>query len=236
MKEHPILFSGPMVRAILEGRKTQTRRIVKGRKQPWDDKDCLQECKAVHPDGTGHGFVFWRNGLGSPEFTKRHYPEGGWQCPYGKPGDRLWVRETFALEATDKLYPWHLDGRPHQQGDNREEFSITVPCYRATDEDYGLTTEEQFDEGDTRTRWKPSIHMPRWASRITLEVVSVRVERLRDISEEDAIAEGVKTSGVLRVFENPIMEYHHLWNTINGEGAWDANPWVWVVEFKRILP
>lgn len=193
-----------MVNAILNDTKTQTRRIVKGRKQPWDGKDSLQECKTVERDGTGHGFVFWKNGLGGAEFTKQQYPTGGWQCPYGKPGDRLWVRETWT---------------PGTQG--------TV-IYRAA-----------YSNGHEFKGWKPSIHMPRWASRITLEVVSVRVERLQDISEEDAWAEGIpkefcEPGKSCTCESNPVGKYADLWESINGPGSWDANPYVWVVEFRKL--
>ena len=212
-----------MVRAILNGTKTQTRRIVKD--QPPEGHH-IDTC---HYNDTG--WAHWRTGVGVDSGTCKC---NNVRAPFGHAGDRLWVRETFALEATDKLYPWHLDGRSHQQGDDREEFSITVPHYRATDDDYGLTTEEQFDNGDTRTRWKPSLFMPRWASRITLEVVIVRVERLNAISEADAVAEGIPAfpSSPSNI---PAMQYQSLWESINGPGSWEKNPWVWVIEF-RVLP
>lgn len=173
MKERPILFSGPMVRAILEGRKTQTRRVVKP--QP------------AHIAGIG-------TVLNIDTIT-------GKACPYGKPGDRLWVRETW-----DGV---RLDG------------GGALVSYRA-DGDKPVT-----DDG----RWHPSIHMPRWASRITLEVVSVRVERLQEISEEDAMAEGV---ALAENYRGPVAHFASLWEQINGLGSWNANPWVWVVEFRRV--
>ena len=189
-------MSGPMVRAILEGRKTQTRRMVKGKPQPWDGKDSLQECKTVERDGTGHGFIFWRNGLGDSEFTKLAYPEGGWQCPYGKPGDRLWVRETCSV---------------HSMGN--------VVAYRA-------------DHPDAKDiRWRPSIHMPRWASRILLEITNARVERVQDITEVDAMAEGAPREDCWSSYR---QSFEALWCRTYGPQSWSWNLWVWVVEFRRI--
>jgi len=175
MKERPILFSAPMVRAILEGRKTQTRRVVKMR-------DC-------------GGRVGWfGSDIDDVEWVVNAATRGTGVSPYGKPGDRLWVRETFA-RSMGKGY-----------------------LYRATDGDLGPYH---------ATGWKPSIHMPRIASRILLEVVSVRVERLNNISEADAVAEGV--TGM-----DPVLQYAKLWETINGTGSWNKNQWVWVVEFRRL--
>ena len=181
MKERPILFSAPMVRAILDGRKTQTRRIVKQKHLPF-----LENITGNFLDG---------------KWDQRPFP-------YGKPGDRLWVRETFCYHDDLAMYLYKADD---------------VTC----------------------CKWKPSIHMPRIASRILLEVVNVRVERLNDISEEDAIAEGINLPSPYvgigmdgEVIESetiswmPSDYYKELWESINGPGSWDLNPWVWVVEFK----
>lgn len=179
MKERPILFSGPMVRAILAGTKTQTRRVVKL-------KDGQYMPPSQSADGPG-----WAQLLRG--------------CPYGKPGDRLWVRETW-FDAVSALHSCVL--------------------YRASD-----------DHPGNEVKWSPSIHMPRWASRITLEITGVRVERLRSISAEDAIAEGVGEHGQLdgvHVANNPIGAYGVLWREINGPDSWEANPWVWVVDFKQV--
>lgn len=191
-----------MVRAILEGRKTQTRRIVKPQPPP------MMHIDTCHYNNTG--FAFWHNGEGANTGTctcKDLKP------PYGVPGDRLWVRETFYADVTQAEFEDVLhDG--------------TGIYYRATEIHPHLF------------RWRPSIHMPRWASRITLEVVSVRVERLNDISEEDAIAEGCPY-GVGGWMVDPAVgdkQFPTLWESINGPGSWDANPWVWVREFKRIEP
>lgn len=194
MKERPIHFSAPMIRAILDGRKTQARRIVKQKHLP-----------------------FLENILGN-------FLDGKWNqrpLPYGKTGDRLWVRETFKQHGMAISYKadgtWITDFQ-HASSINPHE-NIT---------------------------WKPSIHMPRSASRILLEITGVRVERLQDISEEDAIAEGV-TPQMLFNFGysaedhietfNAVQSrktYRLLWESINGTGSWDFNPLVWVVEFMRI--
>jgi hypothetical protein len=163
------------------------------------------------------------------EFRHRQQDETGYQgsqastlvlCPYGQPGDRLWVREAFIHEPAD--YVW--------------EASVSIPCRPAT-------TVYRADAGDPRGgRWTPSIHMPRSLSRITLEVTAVRVERLQDISEADAIAEGIERRGPGWAWYSdpkaytmqPIVSYCDLWEQINGPGSWDANPWVWVVEFNRV--
>lgn len=198
MKERPILFSGPMVRAILEGRKTQTRRVVK-HKQP------LFEAP--------HSFKAYQTTEGV--FGFESYDETV-RCPYGQPGDRLWVRETWAYSHQCEHYN-HL----HERNDSF--------IYRATNEACGPK------------KWRPPIHMPRWASRITLEVTGVRVERVLDISEEDARDEG--PPDIFNDTWPTIAEYHPidafrtLWNSINGNKpgrSWDDNPWVWVIEFKRI--
>jgi hypothetical protein len=183
MTERPILFNAPMVRAILNGSKTQTRRVVKGMALLW-----------LRPDGF------------TPEFTA--LPENG-LCPYGQPGDRLWVRETFQ-RFTD-------DGEI---------------LYKADPAGFEAMNEYKRDEC-LEARWRPSIHMPRQLSRITLEITAVRVERLQEISEADAMAEGIPHSEV----SPPDMgrfTFRHLWESINGPGSWDSNPWVWVIEFRRV--
>ena len=181
-----------MVRAVLDGSKTQTRRVVKP--QPsWNEND--PDLEHVLTCGRTQ-----RQLLMEQLFAR---------CPYGVPGDRLWVRETFALtgdNASPIVHPTHGGA-----------------AWRATDHAKAF-------------KWKPSIHMPRWASRITLEIVSVRVERLQDISEEDARAEGVTLRGTTRYESECRNEYRALWESINGPGSWESNPYVWVVEFKRIQP
>jgi hypothetical protein len=205
MKERPILFKGEMVRAILSGAKTQTRRVMK-----------------VHP--------CWVNGeIGNP-------------CPYGQVGDRLWVRESFQPFFDDEC---DGDGRL-ANWKTGENYHCSYP---ATDGIHEFVDQED----NLRSTVKPSIHMPRWASRVTLEITSIRVERLKDISDNDAIAEGIYTklqkedtahgdmwmgtridgSEVVLMPGAPRLDYRDLWESINGAGSWDANPWVWVVEFRR---
>jgi hypothetical protein len=174
MKERPILFSGPMVRAILDGRKTQTRRIIKP--QPGLNNRITKAGRTIN--------------ITDPKVCDL--------CPYGKPGDRLWVQES-----------WY-------------ESPMTGECkYKADGEIVGW-------------RPRPSIHMPRLASRITLEVTGIRCERLQDISVDDCIAEGMDPHPKAHI--GPYQEYHNLWESIHGEGSCDANPYVFVVEFKRVTP
>jgi hypothetical protein len=224
VKERPILFNGPMVRAIIEGRKTQTRRIIKPQPQLIESS----------------GRWYWKKALdvhGQPLVdASRYWWEYYGTSSYGKSGDRLWVRETFAIEHQvdhDQKPPFN-DGRPVQTID---EFGWRQPHYRATDP----TPELEYEDGNEEpgVRWKPSIHMPRWASRIDLEVIGVRVERLQDISEDDCIAEGIAISQsgtICAEFGMGRRLYRQLWESINNAGSWDKNPWVWVIEFKRMAP
>lgn len=201
-KARPILFSAPMVRALLDGRKTQTRRIVKP--QP-NGTESVSPCHWVE---TG-----WSTSRGSSGCLCRPV-----RCPYGQPGDLLWVRETFCSDDdTPTIY----------KADGDEELYI-----------------KNHDLLCTNLPWKPSIHMPRWTSRLTLEITGVRVERLQDITEEDAKAEGIvfceRDSDGAEWYSLPEWKwqspaaaraYRTLWESINGSGSWDANPWVWVLEF-----
>lgn len=206
MKERPILFSGAMVRAILEGRKTMTRRVVK-------DPICTEkEVYGCDSSITWYG----KYGLRSP-------------CKFGQVGDRLWVREAFAIV-------------PRTAYSYSEGVQQTL---RPNDDQYAAAI---YREGWVRSKsgfsWRPSIYMPRWASRITLEIVNVRVERLHDISEDDAQAEGVDLIHSIGAFEDYMNDtntytearqsFASLWESINGVGSWDDNPWVWVIEFKRV--
>lgn len=193
MKERPIIFSDPMVRAILSGTKTQTRRVIKPQHQRFIDLPVAEQLR---------------------RWDERPFP-------HGRPGDKLWVREAHYIigEYREVFF------RATQDSNNSPALSWPGP-------------------------WRPSIHMPRWASRITLEVTGVRCERLRDISEADAQAEGVErtvTGDGWRRYADPSWEavglppfadarssFRSLWEHINGTGSWDANPWVWVIEFERI--
>lgn len=208
MKERPILFSGPMVRAILEGRKTQTRRVCGYPK--------LKVVHAVYPDGSADTNCIFEKG------DQRIH------CPHGGVGDRLWVRETLKVEDSDK--------------GNDFEYLGQFIAYAADGQLRGWTHDEKecgvlypFNHASV-----PSIHMPRWASRLTLELTEVRVERLQDISEADARSEGVQVRDVLYADEpysaySYVAQFALLWNSINGKKhPWESNPWVWVESFKVI--
>lgn len=232
MKERPIIFSGPMVRAIRENRKKQTRRVM----------------RALLP-----GDRNYINAASHDEWISRRLE----QCPYGKPGDRLWVRETWVPTIPGS---W----RPLERGEKMSVLYAYDPRYRA-DYPYGM---DDYDG-----KWRPSIHMPRKFSRITLEITDVRVERVQDISEADAIAEGIQVFGAtpteilsgLMASMGPVSRraflasalaivlgvadvitgrrtltnreaYAILWDKINAKRGygWDLNPWVWVLEFEEV--
>lgn len=217
IKERPILFSALMVRAIQEGRKTVTRRAVK-----------IQPRSRADIGSYGKGQPFIRN----PDATKRN-PE----CPYGRPGDRLWVRETWYCDHFEAMRGPYLKPDDLNVSEAIDDGTLVY----AAD---GLTPYEA-----DQPIWKPSIHMPRWASRILLEITDVRVERLQAISDKQAMAEGVRlyadhaalgdwyhVEGKETYSADPRKSFELLWSSINGPTAWDANPWVWAVEFKRVTP
>jgi len=191
-----------MVRAILDGRKTQTRRIVEP--QPDDFHTCWREGK-LDEDGD---WVWW---LGV-------YPSASAKNKYGKPGGKLWVRETFQFVHANS------DGQ-------RNTFRCAAPF---TQNDYRwIEYAATPKDNEPPPTWKPSIFMPRWASRITLEITGVRVERLRDIDADSASAEGCGCG--VNDETGPVARYSKLWETINGKGSWESNPWVWVVAFKQVF-
>lgn len=204
IKERPILFSAPMVRAILEGRKTVTRRAVNP--QP------------VLTEGSGFSWKGHLFGRGSDDReTSRNFSKHC--CPYGKPGDRMWVRETWTRAGNGD--PGYL-------------------TYRATYPDC-LPPDLENIPPASDIRWKPSIHMFRRDSRILLEITDVRVERLQDISRSDIRAEGLECPAELAsddVTPNYRDWYPAAWRELweSTGGNWDANPWVWVVEFKKVTP
>jgi len=206
MKERPTLFSGSMVRAILEGRKTQTRRVINPQPEGHRDGAWRMETGAPYPIAA---FCFWHD-------IVEEKPDEEVACPYGAECDRLWVRETWRAIPLGGIK------------------------YRA-------------DGTETGAHWKPSIFMPRWASRITLEITDVRVQRVQDISTDDVIAEGVDVFSSLPVLlprklsgekldhlahEIAVSLYKKLWDSINAKRGygWDANPWVWAITFKRANP
>ncbi|HHI2971623.1 TPA: hypothetical protein ACP5G9_000734 [Klebsiella pneumoniae] len=232
MTERGMIFNGEMVRAILDGRKTQTRRPIKwkqtrfteigeredGSNWPWSE-DAEHACDFWHP------------------------------CPFGAVGDRIWVRETWGVAShafsDDGLM---IDWVPDRPATAIHEMPFGNGYYSgyaiyAADGDFTWGDDDGYEDG--RSCWKPSIHMPRAASRILLEITDVRVERLNAISEEDARAEGIIDGGCLNCGEpdpcgcaNPEPDatdaFAYLWQSIYGQENWNANPWVWVIEFKRV--
>lgn len=231
MKDRPILFSGAMVRALLAGTKTQTRRIVKPQHGPGE------VCEAAFAPGSGSLCNQWA----IHDVAGYHRI----RCPFGRRGDRLWVRETFTE------YIGH-----HVIGGQR--WAYAADC---TD-DCGERIRQDYIKAGYPYRWKPSIHMPRVASRILLEITEVRVQRLQEISEEDALAEGISHRDVIvrtsyegnahheftesrflhgkwphcEVFESAVDAYADLWESLHGAGSWAANPHVWAISFRRVTP
>lgn len=251
MKEHPILFSGPMVRAILDGRKTQTRRVVKPQPdlsgfetyRPIDGRRYTEQ-NAAEARCSSDGWYFGIPGMST----------GPWRRPYGQPGDRLWVRETFNWSSDELLLP----KENHRRCPERAAYAAKNVVWRADGE------RRHPEHGEAI--WKPSIHMPRWASRITLEITNVRVERLQEISEQDAETEGVGCDEERRIeggagplyypctacSGNPRgiaelchptargkpwrCEFAQLWDALNSMRGfgWSTNPWVWCISFQKL--
>ncbi|WP_430992333.1 hypothetical protein [Klebsiella aerogenes] len=207
-----MIFNSEMVRAILDGRKTQTRRIVKG------TDGAVKFCKEWDINGEEIFVV-----LGEKDHTGMNPVFGAISCPFGAVGDRIWVRETWAEAGA---------------------CAPDLKLYRANYPEHVPSIYENVPPAE-EIRWTPSIHMPRWASRILLEITDVRVEQLNAISEEDARAEGIIDGGCLNCGEpepcgcaNPEPDdtdaFAYLWQSIYGQENWNANPWVWVIEFKRV--
>ena len=250
MRERPILMSAEMVRALLAGRKTQTRRLMKPQPVELFDMQSSRRQKCgdifVAPDyfptsektnlvigfAEGPGTTRW---MGSHNFHEAF-------SPYGQPGDRLWVKETHYWDRFEKL-----------PKDKPKDFPIDF-YYRAEGECCEQIPECQCGT-EGKVKWRPSIFMPRWASRLTLKIKSLRVERLQDISEEDAMAEGIrmftKDAHVFKYWpcdpcegelkcawadlpRTAVEAYRALWESLNGAKSWNANPWVWVIEFAPI--
>lgn len=252
MREHPILFSTEMVQAILEGRKTQTRRVVKF---GIDNTSSIQQATSIEwdirrADSRMPSFDTW--GPRTAHFLFKEpckYHDNiivfALQCPYGQVGDRLWVKETWGyICSVSSFYGTNPEEhyahiRYIADGENRNIYFATSGDMKAALPKQNIKRPNNFDTldefqkewtmSDLCTNWwkkqkvKPSIFMPRWASRITLEITDIRVERLQDITKEDSLAEGVFDS------------YSALWDSINGKKhSWESNPWVWVIEFKKI--
>ncbi|MEP8859143.1 hypothetical protein ABKV83_11810 [Enterobacter asburiae] len=244
-----MIFNGEMVRAILDGRKTQTRRIMK-----------VQPSDGFHPTHNGYDLdlnAHWytpgvvdKNGYLQPAkkdvFGVADENEG-YTCPFGAVGDRIWVRETWGvvsheLDEDGRIQPWSPD-RPataiHEMPFGNGFYS--GHAIYAADGDFTWGDDDGYEDG--RSCWKPSIHMPRAACRILLEVTGVRVERLNSISQEDAQAEGMELTGWRPTYSDPDSggevwtpydNFAQLWESIYGEESWKANPWVWVIEFKVV--
>jgi hypothetical protein len=224
VKAKPILFSGPMVRAILDGRKTQTRRVVKP--QPWDN--------AFGGNGSR---PIWGQGrprcLGGNTYAihARFGSEDKWlRSPYGGDGDRLWVRETWA--DADCMYQSHVNDVPGTIGYFADKSAIQFNA--KSPRQIGAIDLASWNWNALKRR--PSIFMPRWASRITLEITSIRVERLQEISEADAIAEGVQCDPTFPAALTNRTAFGKGWNTLNAKRgySWESNPWVWVIEFRKM--
>lgn len=276
IKERPILFSAPMVRAILEGRKTVTRREIKTRMRSADTSFELHQ----QPDGSWRPMHTFDESCMDDQGTEHPIT-----CPYGQPGDRLWVRETWqdvhpvqVIDRYSQLGRAGIPGPPgvtyqtiyRADGEYPKVHYTHEHPYRCIEPDPSHGFLGAADSG--WTGWTPSIHMPRWASRILLEITDVRVERLQDITEDQAKAEGCffteygqacfhggrgirdateceypaskhqqrpgwmwdKTKSYEQCLDSARHAFGNLWNSVGGD--WGANPWVWVVEFKRVTP
>lgn len=229
-KERGMIFNAEMVRAILSGQKTQTRRIVKNQREG----DCWSVKPAEVQLCARHTHDWWL-----PTGTKPYSSLPA--CPHGNVGDRIWVRETWAALGNE-------DGCSIDWNENlvKEGGAAGARIYRASCEqkqgDYGLWSIPDDAEWKPHTdnmkyegTWVPSIHMPRWASRILLEITNVRVERLNDISNEDAKAEGYPAElAADGGYYDPFLWFRNLWDGIYPEQSFKHNPWAWVIEFKRV--
>lgn len=219
IKYKPILFSSSMVNANLEDKKTKTRRQVTGEALKW-----------LEPD------MFTPEYVASPENNL---------CPYGKVGDVLWVRETFAKTTNvNSLDPW--PGRNHIRTDGETEGVATEALIYRADGEWQWCDDDGFHT--ERSYWKPSIFMPRYACRLFLKIKEIKIERLQDVSESDAISEGIymritstppyeqkyQIPGWPNLFNTAKQAFKSLWISINSKDSWDNNPWVWVIEYERI--
>jgi hypothetical protein len=257
MKAKPINLKSHEVRAILDGRKTQTRRVIK------DATLIHAECSdMVKPFDDGTYYMCAHNGT---------HMTGQFECPYGKPGDLLWVREAWSTrKATDPLSPKYIERAATEAGYKSGPYS---PLKYRSDGMYTKWGDDDLNQLGGWGKWRPSIHMPRWASRITLEITDIRVERLQEIVPLDAVAEGISeyaTAGTMRehgmawgevldgtpddaiywladysaalpedadraITLDPRESFKALWHVVNGPESWKSNPWVWAVSFAPYL-
>lgn len=227
MKERPILFSAPMVRALLAGTKTQTRRLVKPQpSENWSPYTYSWVHAMERGEPNPDKIIGWG--------PSNHDGSEAYPCRYGKPGDRLWVKETFAVRGLQK---YHYTGNPDDHGGPNDPC-----CAYAADATYKCGKRVPAESlADGSNKWKSSMLMPRKLSRLTLEIVKVRVERLHKISRADVFAEGVplfqveKMEKFFHKQDAAPLAYGELWNEINGKThPWSSNPWVWVVEFQIV--
>ena len=223
VKMRPILFSGEMVKALLDGRKTQTRRVLKP-----------QPGQISSPVFGGGAMTFQNPEDVEPGDDERWFgyddTEGDWveigKCPYGQPGDRLWVRESCRWDHSESDIHYRADGQTRRFLTSKE-----------ADEWSRRDWERRHRHAQWNARWRPSIHMPRWASRITLEVEEVRVQRVQEISLEDVGAEGFEWRGCPDDYDQGLSgTFIHIWDSLNAKRGygWDTNPWVWALTFKRV--
>lgn len=239
--DRPILFSTPMVQAILEGRKTMTRRVIKPQPPEWIERFGYT---MFTPEGHISGRGFWKGVPGDEGPGEKFF-----KIPYGKPGDILWVRETWRIGAWDEntgsIAVDYKVGNYARKEWIRIKDSERFEKYwiESTDDagNAGLKLDKigeyHWKPGEAPTRWRPSIFMPREAARIFLKVKNIRVERLQDITEEDAKAEGLYNGYHTTETSTPAgtakQAFMWIWQKINGDESWLSNPWVWVVEFER---
>lgn len=217
VKERPILFSGPMVRAILEGRKAVTRRLVKPQPNPDEWPDSIK-CFSYYPTKVN------RKGIEIPGDKVFGFAneKAGWVSPYGNRGDRLWVRETWqAIHVSIDPETGYGDGVTHAATIPKSSGNgWWSPVYAATDPN------AELHKDDRSFPWRPGIHMPRWVSRINLELTAVDVDRLHEMPDADLRAEGFGAADK--------SKFADLWDKLNGDGSYASNPFVWVVRFKRV--
>lgn len=228
VKERPIIFSGEMVRAILDGKKTMTRRLVKGDISKYKHAHIIKQSSDKSREGKAY---FYDKPVGGMVLSSQLVSN-----PYGKVGDRLWVRETWIQGYDDPLIESEGDDENAvsiiYKADGKEEYRS---CSAETAENWG-----DFSADSEMVGFKSPIHMPRWASRILLEITDIKVERLQDISCEDAVKEGFsdkKPSGMQpAMMPNPKADFRNYWDSLNTKKGypWSSNPWVWVVEFKVV--
>ncbi|TPU95022.1 hypothetical protein [Acinetobacter baumannii] len=233
MKERPIIFNTTMVKAIIEGRKTQTRRIVKPQPTPYEGErgGDWWHCNYVQ------SMVHVQNELQNPgEYYEGFIDDVN---PFGKKGDRLWVRETFCYGRIDEWDAEHPDDRRLYV----DQDNAFIKCQQPIPKQWCLENNVEIED----VRWKPSIHMPRSASRILLEITKIRIERLNQISSQDAVQEGLHKLPASERYvvnqgdqyfgaasNNPCEVFKWLWESIYGSSSWELNPWVWVIEFNVI--